>query len=57
MKKSWPIILDIGGTVPKFSNLQYPPATPKSHESPFQKPINLSLENFAINVTETDYFV
>ena len=40
-----PNIWNIGGTVPKFTNLQYPPATPKSHDSCFQKPINISLGN------------
>ena len=33
MKRSWPTIWNIGGTVPKFTNLQYPPATPKSHDT------------------------
>ena len=54
---SWPTTWNIGGTIPKFTNLQYPHATPKSHDSRFQKLINISLENFAIYVTETDYFM
>ena len=36
MKKSWPTIWNIGETIPKFTNLQYPPATPKSHDSRFE---------------------
>ena len=52
MKKSCPSMWNIGRTVPKFSHLRYPPATPKSHDTRFQKPINISLENFAIYVTE-----
>ena len=36
LKRSWPTIWNIGGTVPKFTNLQYPPATPKSHDTCFQ---------------------
>ena len=40
IRKSWPTIWNIGGTVPKFTNLQYPPATPKSHDTRFQKPTN-----------------
>ena len=57
IKRSWPTIWNIGGTIPKFTNLQYPPATPKSHDTRFQKPINISLENFAVYVTEKDYFM
>ena len=52
---SWPNIWNIGGTIPKFTNLQYSPATRKSHDSRFQKPINISLENFAIYVKRLLY--
>ena len=57
IKRCWPTIWNIAGTIPKFTNLQYPHATPKSHDTRFQTPTNISLENFAIYVTETDYFM
>ena len=54
---NWLKIWNIGGTVPKFTNLRYTHATPKKHDSRFQKPINITLENFALYVNEKDYFM
>ena len=56
-KNSWPTVWNIGGTVPKFTNLRYPPATPKSHDTCFQKPIDITLQNFKVYVTEKEYFM
>ena len=57
LKNSWPTIWNIGGTIPKFTNLRCPPATLKSHDTRFQKPIDANLENFKVYVNERDYFM
>ena len=37
--------------------MRYPPATPKSHDTKFQKPIDISLNNFKVYVNEKDYLM
>ena len=57
-ESSWPKIWDVNGTIPSFSNLRYPSAaTPKSHDTKFQKPIDISLNNFKVYVNEKEYFM
>ena len=53
----WPVIWNINDTIPEFANLRYPPATPKDHDTRFQRPIDIFFNNFKVYVNEDEYFM